>query len=74
MNKEVDIKAVIGYSGTYFLTKDMFMTVFSFTLTTNILSTPWGQLWSSGTFFPEPKHSYGATIAKYHVLSELTQQ
>lgn len=43
MQKEVDIKAVIGFSGTLQLIQAMFTTGSCSTLTTSTLYTPWDQ-------------------------------
>ncbi len=43
MQKEVDIKAVIGFSGNLPLTQEMYMTVSYCTQTTNTLYTLWDQ-------------------------------
>lgn len=57
MQKEVDIKAVIGFSGISHFIQALFLTGSSYILITSISYIPWDPLLLSDIYFQEPKHS-----------------
>lgn len=74
MQKEVAIKAVIGFSGTANDIQEPSMMVFYCTLTTSTSSTPSDPPSWSGIFFLELRLSCEGTIARFQVLRYLLQQ
>lgn len=73
MEKEVDIKAVIGFSGNLPFTQVMSMMGYYFILTTSILYILLGPLLLLDIYFLELKLFWEVMTAKFQVILILTQ-
>ncbi len=71
MQKELDITAVIGFSGRFWLIQGTSSMDFYYTPIMSILCTHLGPQWSLGIFSHDPKPSSGDIIITSHVRSKV---